>query len=82
MAKCYKLNYINKIMLFFEFKKGGFQPETPLWVRHWTAVKKVKKFFRKALASCVPSNFMSNRQVPSFSLKQLYPKLYNVIYVS
>ena len=26
MAKCHKLRYINKIMLFFEFQKGGFEP--------------------------------------------------------
>ena len=31
MAKCYKLRYINKIVLFFEIQKGGGStPETPL----------------------------------------------------
>ena len=30
IAKCYKPRYINKIMLFFEFQKGGLTPETPL----------------------------------------------------
>ena len=30
MAKCYKLRYINKIMLLFEFQKGGgFDPRNP-----------------------------------------------------
>ena len=30
MAKCYKLRYVNKTMLFFEFQKGGsFDPRTP-----------------------------------------------------
>ena len=30
MAKCYKLRYINKIMLFcLSLKRGGFNPRTP-----------------------------------------------------
>ena len=33
--KCYKLRYINKIMLFFEFQKG-FNPRNSPRVRHWS----------------------------------------------
>ena len=37
MTKCYKLRYINKITLFFEFQKGGGStPETPF--PGWTTV--------------------------------------------
>ena len=39
MAKCYKLRYINKIMLFFEFQKGGFDPQNR--VHHCLAVTDV-----------------------------------------
>ena len=29
MAQCYKLCYINNIVLLFEFQKGGFDPRNP-----------------------------------------------------
>ena len=41
MAKCYKLRYINKIKLFFEFQKGMVstpEPPSPPWVRHLSGV--------------------------------------------
>ena len=38
MAKCYKLRYITKTTLFFEFQKGGFRPQKPpSWMRHCIA---------------------------------------------
>ena len=54
VAKCHKLSYINKIMLLFEYEKGGLTLETPPPPRMCHCPDSRDVLIPKALNFCTP----------------------------